>query len=81
MSESDLASTVQGGDRRAALEGIRDKLAVELADASGRDAAVIAKELRATIAELESLPGGKGVNPVDDLTARRARRIADAQGR
>ena len=68
-------------DRRAALAAIRDKLAGELQEADGRDAATVAKELRATLAELESLPGGKEVSPVDELSARRAARRSDAAGR
>lgn len=80
MSESLIAS-VSEGDRRAALEAIRDKLAAELEAASGRDAAAIAKELRSTINELESLPGGKEVSRLDELAARRADRRADAAGR
>lgn len=77
---SDLIGAVESGDRRTALEAIRDRLAVELDGAEGRDAAGIAKELRATIAELESLPGGKAVSAVDELSARRAERRADAAG-
>ncbi|WP_433382777.1 hypothetical protein [Streptosporangium sp. CA-115845] len=76
-----VSTVVAEGDRRASLKAIRDKLARELHGASGRDAAVIAKELRATISELDGLPGGEEVNPIDDLAAQRARRIADAQGR
>lgn len=68
-------------DRRTALEAIRGKLATELEYASGRDTAPIAKELRAVIAELESLPGGQEVSAVDDLSARREARRADAAGR
>ncbi|WP_157251047.1 hypothetical protein [Nonomuraea typhae] len=80
MSELDLASAVLSGDRRASLEAIRDKLAAELRDASGRDTAALAKELRSTIAELESLPGGKEVSRLDELASRRADRRANAAG-
>jgi hypothetical protein len=75
-----LPSTVVAGDRRKSLEAIRDKLAGELDEAYGRDAAVLAKELRAVITELDSLPGGKEVSPVDELTARRKARLAEAAG-
>lgn len=78
---SDLPSTVHSGDRRAALEAIRDKLASELVAAVGRDAATIAKELRSTISELDGLHGGKEVSRVDELAARRADRRADAADR
>jgi len=77
----DLGEAVGSGDRRKALEAIRDKLTGELRTAEGRDAAVLAKELRATIAELDALPGGKEVSKVDELAARRADRRADAAGR
>ncbi|MFB7473992.1 hypothetical protein [Kitasatospora sp. NPDC056184] len=77
----DVVGAVASGDRRAALEAVRDKLAAELAESSGPVVAQLSKELRATIAELESLPGGREVSPVDDLSARRAARRADAQGR
>ncbi|WP_433519051.1 hypothetical protein ACQP2T_28140 [Nonomuraea sp. CA-143628] len=78
---AELVETVEGGNRRASLEAIRDKLAAELRETAGRDAAVIAKELRATIAELDGMPGGKERSTVDELAARRADRIADAAGR
>ncbi|WP_189243164.1 hypothetical protein [Planobispora rosea] len=72
-----LFSAVQSGDRRAALEAIRDRLAAELVEADGRDAASIAKELRTTLSELDALPGGEE-SKLDDLAARRAARRADA---
>ncbi|MGI5288040.1 hypothetical protein ACQEVF_32510 [Nonomuraea polychroma] len=81
MTRSELTAAVQSGDRREALEAIRDKLAAELRAADGRDAAVIAKELRATIAELEKLPGGREVSRVDELAARRADRRANPADR
>lgn len=66
-------------DQRTGLEAIRDRLAAELEDASGRDVASIARELRLTIAELESLPSKREESKVDDLTARRDRRRAANQ--
>ncbi|KAB8179144.1 hypothetical protein FH609_004170 [Streptomyces sp. 3MP-14] len=77
---SDVVAAAESGDRRAILEAVRDRLAVELAAVEGKDAAAVAKELRATVAELESLPGGKEVSPLDELAARRAERRADASG-
>ncbi|KJS60662.1 hypothetical protein VM95_19790 [Streptomyces rubellomurinus] len=73
-------SAAASGDRRAALEAVRDKLAQELEGLEGPAVAVVSKELRATIAELESIPGGREVSAVDDLSKRRAARRADAQG-
>ncbi|MFF0295560.1 hypothetical protein ACFYST_06115 [Kitasatospora sp. NPDC004614] len=68
------------GDRRSALEAIRDHLARELESTEGPAAAVLSKELRATIAELDALPGGREADPVDDLSARRAARRSAAAG-
>jgi hypothetical protein len=93
---ADVTPAVTSGDRRAALEALRDLLAGEL-DATGehltdcvcecgtaaaRDGRVVVqltKELRATIAELDALPVGKGVSSVDEVAERRAaRRAANA---
>lgn len=76
---SELLEAIESGDRRESLQAIRDRLAAELAGAEGRDAAAIAKELRATLAELDALPGEEE-DTVDQLAARRANRIADATG-
>ncbi len=68
------------GSRRDALEAIRDRLAAELEDAEGREVAALARELRATLLELEGLPSKREESPVDDLAARRANRRAAAAG-
>jgi len=73
------STVVSGGDHRLSLIAIRDKLAVELDEAYGKDAAVIAKQLAEVIREIESLPG-KEASRVDDLSARRSKRLADAAG-
>ncbi|WP_329426851.1 hypothetical protein OG339_42285 [Streptosporangium sp. NBC_01495] len=78
--EKDLVSAVQDGDQREALVAIRDRLGGELAAASGKDAAAIARELRATIAEIEGLPGGEE-SKLDELAAAREARRADAASR
>ncbi|MGW4476845.1 hypothetical protein ACWENQ_44940 [Nonomuraea sp. NPDC004354] len=75
----DITGAVRG-DKRAALEAIRDRLAAELVRAKGQAAAAVAKELRSTIDAIEALPGGE-VSAVDDLAAKRATRRADAAGR
>lgn len=74
----DFVSVIADGGRRAALEAIRDKLAVELAATEGFHAGPLARELRAVLAELDELPDGKRESTVDDLAARRAARIAQA---
>jgi predicted transcriptional regulator len=61
-------------DQRTALEAIRDRLAIELEEAGGRDVASIARELRLTLAEIENLPSKREESKVDDLTARREQR-------
>lgn len=83
-----LKDVVGGGDRRKSLEVIRDRVASELASAGGRDVAVLAKELREVIRELDALPGAGMETPLDriagsvsdDLEQRRAARRADATG-
>ena len=83
-----MSAVVADGDRRLSLQAIRDRVAVELADAEGRDVAVLAKELREVIRELDLLPGAGTESPLDriagavsdDLAERRAARRADAAG-
>ncbi|MGK5737264.1 hypothetical protein [Micromonospora sp. URMC 103] len=76
----DLSAVVASGDRRAALEAIRDRLAGELTVAEGREVASVAKELRETIRELDSLPLPEGVSGVDQLAKKRAARRRKAAG-
>lgn len=80
MAEQSLPQVVATGDRKKSLEAIRDHLALNLADAEGREIASIAKELRAVMAELYSLPGEREGSKSDDLAARRAARRAKASG-
>jgi hypothetical protein len=103
-SGNSIAAVVPLGDRRKSLEAIRDRLAQETDDTlwmrhkaecacfcgmgDGRLLVTLAKELRETIRELESLPVvEKGESPVerarsaaaakrDELAARRAHRGA-----
>lgn len=80
--ETDPAPDLVGavaGDKRAALEAIRDRLAAELIRSKGQAAAVVAKELRAVIDAIEALPGGEE-SALDELTRRREARRAAAQG-
>lgn len=75
----DLTGTVRGGDKRASLEAIRDRLAAELVRSRGQSAAAVARELRAVIDALDALPGGE-VSAVADLAERLAARRAKAAG-
>jgi hypothetical protein len=80
IMNGEVVAAAASGDRRAALEAVRDKLALELQGSEGPVVAALAKELRACMAELDALPGGKEVSALDDLSARRAARRAEAQG-
>jgi O6-methylguanine-DNA--protein-cysteine methyltransferase len=66
-------------ERRDDLDLLQRRLLDEFESESGRDIAVISKELRAVTSELESLPTGR-VSTVDDLAAKRATRRAEATG-
>mgnify|MGYP006914161006 CR=1 FL=1 len=71
------ARAAREGTRRHVLEALRDGLAAafDAADAMMRPA--LAKQLRETMAELDSLPVGEDESASDDLAARaRARRAA-----
>lgn len=93
-SDRTIAAVVPSGDRRASLEAIRDRLALETEDTlwmrhkaechcvcgmgDGRLLAALVKELRAVMTELAALPNGSEVSKSDDLAARRAARISKA---
>lgn len=64
--------------RLIALETIRDRLSLEMADAHGTALASVAKQLRDTLREIEGLVPPEEVSAVDEIAARRsARRAAD----
>lgn len=75
-----LADVVKAGDRRASLEAIRDRVALELESAGGRDVAALAKQLTDVIRELDSLPNAERKSAVDDLSSARAARRQKAAG-
>jgi hypothetical protein len=68
-------------ERRVTLTDLRKRLldALDVTE-DPRDLATLSKELRAVMAEIDSLPGGEEADPVDDLAARRAARLANAAG-
>lgn len=72
--------TVMAKDRVPALLAIRDKLTAEFAEAHGRDSAVIAKELRAVIAEIDRVAPVEGLSRIDELAARRSGGVANPEG-
>lgn len=89
-----ISKVVPEGDRRVSLEAIRDRLAAETDDTlwmkhkaechcvcgmgDGRLLIGLVKELRAVIAELETLPGAKELSASDQLAERRKARIANS---
>lgn len=95
-SDSSIEAVVPGGDRRASLVAIRNRLATETSETlwqqhknececycgmgDGRLLVALVKELRVVIAELEALPTAKEESPSDQLAARRAARLAGASG-
>jgi hypothetical protein len=72
----DLAAAVASNDELTALIAIRDTLAVQLAGAEGKDAAPLARELRAVLLELRRLGAGKQESALDEIAARRSKRRA-----
>ena len=76
MTVADAAAT---GDRIAALQALRDKIAQELdACESSRDTAALAGRLQSVLAELSEIaPPMSDETPLDVLRARRAERRAD----
>lgn len=73
---------VQSGDRRRALEELRDHLAEQLLEVRAAVAiAPIANQLRDVIRELDAMPPEEGTSPVDQLAKKReTRRAAAASG-
>lgn len=67
-------------DHRRRLEAIRDRLTEELDESAGRDLAPLARELRAVLAELESLPVPDSKAPADEIAKRRNDRRRRASG-
>ncbi|GAA1766109.1 hypothetical protein [Streptomonospora arabica] len=73
-----FSEEVVSGDRRRALQALRDELAARIPAASDREAAPLATQLRQVLAELDALNTGEEGDVVDDLSARRAARRAGA---
>lgn len=74
-----LADAAASGDRIAALQALRDRLAQELDGCeSSRDVAALASRLQSVLAELDTIAPPIGAEtPLDVLRARRAERRAD----
>jgi hypothetical protein len=78
MDES-LHDIVRTRPRRAALEALRDRLAADIDDIPGPSPLVpaLSKQLTEVMREIENLTEPEG-SALDDLAARRARRLADS---
>jgi hypothetical protein len=74
-----LAESVAEG-RRSGLEALRDVLAGTIAEVEPTSRAPLARQLTIVMEQLDNLPGGQEVNPVDDLERKRAERRAAASG-
>jgi hypothetical protein len=67
--------------RRKALEEIRDVLTRSLAETEDpRDLTALARELRATWAELDGIPVADSQAPADEIARRREERRRQASG-
>lgn len=73
---SNLAAA-QSGNRRQALERLRDTLAASLDACDPNMHAQLAGQYRATLAELAALPAAEVVPKRDELAKRRADRAAN----
>lgn len=74
---NNLAKVVKGGDRRAALEALRDRLAQELDECEyTRDLPALALRLTDVLAQLDDLPPASGGGAADVIAARRRQRRA-----
>jgi hypothetical protein len=70
-------AAIRSGDRRAALEALRDVLWASIVECEPAQRASLAKQLREVLNDLDALPTGE-VSVSDDLRARRASRLAAA---
>jgi hypothetical protein len=66
----DNLTAAQSGDRRAALEQLRDTLATQLDTTTSQTHAQLAAQYRATLAELEELSVPKEGTAADDAAGR-----------
>ena len=81
QSAGDLEQIAAQGDRLAALQHLRQILAREIdAGPEPRDLAALSRRMMLVLQELEGLDSGEEADVVDDLTARRQARRADAKG-
>lgn len=82
---ADLVTAVSSGGYRAALEALRDELALAFDEASAGVKPQVASQLRAVLADINALPSAPvaqpaGVVTLGDAKAKREARIAAAAG-
>lgn len=88
---SGLAEVVAQGDMRESLEALRDRLAGEVERVADEGFCVsckrgsssiapLAKQLADVLKLIDALPVAEGGSKLDDLTARRAKRLAASTG-
>jgi hypothetical protein len=73
-----LSGAVGSGDRRQALEAMRDALAAAMELAEPSVMAQLAGQLRQVLRELDELPASEGKSKRDELADRRKNRRAKA---
>jgi hypothetical protein len=75
---SDVSAVAAAGDRRATLVALRDRLATAIDECEPKDLAALSRQLVAVTAEIDDLAEPEGGTLADQLAARRAARVADA---
>ena len=73
-----LSTVVGEGDRRRALEAMRDALAAAMEQSDPNVMAQIAGQLRQVLREIDELPAGERMSKRDELAQRRKDRRAKA---
>lgn len=68
-----LPEAVQEGYRQG-LEELRDVLAASILAVEPHSRAPLARQLTIVLEKLENLPGGEGVNPLDEVARKRRER-------
>lgn len=74
-----LAAVVAGGDQRASLEALRDRLAAAVDFAEPRELAPLARQLSLVLAEIAALPDASARNPINEIAERAAAKRALAE--
>jgi len=73
----DLVAAAASGDRKAALEALRDVLAVSILAADPDKRSSLSAQLTVVLAQIEALqPKAKAGDPVDEIAKRRSARGA-----